>query len=195
MISDMLEILIGKSIDSEITPAEQQLLEEQLKTNPDAQILFHQLHKLHELSKQTITRDILDRGAAFETIFQRAAAQYHPPKFHRRPLPWNSMLRVAGSLAAGFLLGFGAFHFYGKSSMVSAPLKHSAPIVAYNDLPRAAEKVVRNTLPQAPAPKRIHPQRNQMDWYTYTDPSGTKWMIESPHSGSDIALAGYSGDL
>jgi len=195
MNPDMLEILIGKRIDSEITPAEERLLEKELKSNTDARILFHQLQQLDRLSKQTLTQEILDQGASFETIFQRAAAQHHPTKVRRRNIRWTSLFRAAGSLAAGFLLGMGALHFYRKPE-AAIPSRHSSePIVAKNDRAVAAEPIPPKDAPAISGPRLIHPHPNQLDWYTYTDPSGTQWMIESPRSDGAIGLASYSGDL
>ncbi|MHC4575000.1 MAG: anti-sigma factor family protein [Planctomycetota bacterium] len=43
MKSETLEILIGKYLDGEITPAEQRVLETELKNNPHAGELLEQL--------------------------------------------------------------------------------------------------------------------------------------------------------
>ena len=47
MTNEILEILIGKYLDGEITPSEQQMLEEALVSEPQARELLEQLQNLH----------------------------------------------------------------------------------------------------------------------------------------------------
>ena len=72
MNAQMLEILIGKYIDSEITPAEQQLLDHELAANPNAKILLDDYQQLDRLSRQAVDRQIAQSGRSFDIIFSSA---------------------------------------------------------------------------------------------------------------------------
>ena len=54
MKQEMLEILIGKYLDGEITPSEQQILQKELESNPQAKELLEQLQDLHERSCEAV---------------------------------------------------------------------------------------------------------------------------------------------
>ena len=47
MNQELLEILIGKYLDGEITPSEQHILEDQLNADPQAEELLRQFQNLH----------------------------------------------------------------------------------------------------------------------------------------------------
>jgi anti-sigma factor RsiW len=60
--NELIELLMGKFLDGEISPSEQRLLDEHLTNNPDAGTLFAQLTRLHEISEAAIQARLLDQG-------------------------------------------------------------------------------------------------------------------------------------
>ena len=75
MNQEMLEILIGRYLDSEITPAEQRLLDAELQAGPEARQLLERWQQLHEQARQALNTQLTEQGASAEAIFSRALAQ------------------------------------------------------------------------------------------------------------------------
>ena len=109
MKQEMLEILIGKYLDGEITPSEQQILQKELERNPQAKELLEQMQDLHERSCEAVASEIngsgKEAGEIFNHAWQRQAAN---PL--RRVLKINGRLRFAAGLAAGLIIGL-MLHF------------------------------------------------------------------------------------
>ena len=59
MNEQMLEILISKYIDSEITPAEQKMLDAELQNNPEAQETLKALEQLRDQAQQMLKEDVV----------------------------------------------------------------------------------------------------------------------------------------
>lgn len=100
----MLEILIGKFLDAEISPAEKQMLDAALERDAQAKDLFNQLKELHELNQQAVTSDVIEKGRSAEDIFEDA---WHERKRIRLPYMIRAMAsrKFAAGIAAGLLLG------------------------------------------------------------------------------------------
>ena len=104
MTEQMLEILIGKFLDAEITPAEKQMLDTALEDDPQAAELFKQFKDLHNINRQAVTTNILEKGASPEDIFENAwqAKSKNPfTRFTRH----SGTFRIAAAITIGFLIG------------------------------------------------------------------------------------------
>jgi len=100
----MLEILIGKFLDAEMSPTEKQMLDAALERDPQAKDLFNQLKELHELNQQAVTSEVIEKGRSAEDIFEDA---WHERKRIRLPYMVRAMAsrKFAAGIAAGLLLG------------------------------------------------------------------------------------------
>ncbi len=104
MTEDMLEILIGKFLDAEITPAEQQMLDDALEDDHQAQELFNQLKELHNINRQAVTTNILEKGRSPEDIFENAWKDRTRNPF-ARITRYSGAFRVAAAITIAFLAG------------------------------------------------------------------------------------------
>lgn len=170
---EMLEILIGKYLDGEITPSEQCILESELQKNSQAKKLLEQLQNLHERSCQVVASEITEQGESADKIFERAWRQQtkHPLC---RIIRLSGHLRFAAGLAAGLIIGL-ALHLVLPGA--SLPHRYPAPINAF----------VKNTFDKEIAEEpdilrlRLDPTDNaihNVDWYSFTDEQGNQWLIE-----------------
>jgi len=169
MTEEMLEILIGKYLDGEITPIEQRMLEQALQKDSQAKELFEQLQDLHRASQEAIDSEILDRGKTAEEIFERAWQQRTKNPL-RRVVNMSGRLRFAVGLAAGLIIGL-TLHFVLSNQLISTSYEPPARTVAIDtgsmpvdDIPSGqggSEDVIRN-----------------VDWYSFTDEDGQQWLIE-----------------
>jgi len=191
MNPELTEILIGKYLDSEITPAEQQLLDKELKDNPDTRQLLAEMEQLHQQAQRALAREITDKGDSAEAIFERAWQQKKAYAFWKPRLLRFS--RTAATLAAGFILGLGAYYFAGQ---ISAPAQSPQSLK-----PKPAPLVARNTnhnnltrTPRLAQPNKHLRLPSELDWYSYTDSQGRKWLIEAPRDNA-LTTANYDGTL
>lgn len=189
MTEEMLEILIGKYLDGEITPSEQRILEAELERDPQAKALLTQLEHLHERSCEAVTSEIIEPGRTAEDVFERAwqqQARHLLPLVMRR----SGAIRFAAGVAAGFFIGL-ALHFVlpsvskpqGEPVAPGAFVQNTADQASMEEtnlprlLPGAADNVFRN-----------------VDWYNFTDKEGNQWLIEGLREDI-VRPAAYSGDL
>lgn len=188
MTQEMLEILIGKVLDSEITPSEQQLLDVELEHNPQARELLRQLQDLHEASSEVITSEIAQQGRAAEDVFEKAwQQQSKSPLRHRMKL---GRLRFAAGVAAGLMIGL-ALHFVLPS--VSEPRSDRIRPRAFVENTDDQTDAERPDLPQFVTDPVGNVFRN-VDWYNFTDKEGNQWLIEGLREDI-VKPAAYSGDL
>jgi anti-sigma factor RsiW len=61
-IDGKLEILIGRFLDGEISPAEQKVLENELEHNAQARELLEQMQLLTECSREVMASEVVGRG-------------------------------------------------------------------------------------------------------------------------------------
>lgn len=167
MTQKMLEILIGKYLDGEITHAEQHLLDTALEEDSQARELFEQLQDLHRRTRQVVASEILERGKAPDEIFEPAWKQTKFPS--RRMIKAGGYLRFVAGLAAGLIIGL-ALHF--------TLLAHSTP--QSNDL--TPDAIMTNDV-QIPPLLITPPEGNEnvirnVDWFSFTDETGDQWLIE-----------------
>jgi len=188
MTQEMLEIMIGKYLDGEITPSEQRLLEAELDRDPQAKELLAQLREMHERCGEAVVSELLGRGEAPEEIFERA--------WRRRSMqPLRSMpkirdhVRFAAGLAAGLVMGL-ALHFV--LPIVSTP----------GGEPAGPDIVVRDTQSEVDAEQQaleglaVDPTGEMIlnvDWYNFTDKQGNKWLVEGLREDTVRPAAYYDG--
>ena len=189
MTQEMLEILIGKYLDGEITPSEQQILQKELDRNPQAKELLEQLQDLHERSCEVIASQIIGTGKEASEIFDQAW-QRRAANPLRRVLKMDGRLRFAAGLAAGLIIGL-MLHFV--PPLVSTPQSESIPsnVVVQNTSEGIGTEEL--TLPQI----QMNPGGNSLrnvDWYSFTDKQGNQWLIEGLRENT-VRPAVYYGDL
>ncbi|MCK5175873.1 MAG: hypothetical protein KAR47_20940 [Planctomycetes bacterium] len=114
MTQDMLEILIGKFLDAEITPAEQRMLDDALEDDQQGQELFNQLKDLHNMNRQAVTTNILEKGKSSEDIFEDAWQERSKNPF-ARIARHTGTFKVAAAITIGFLIGIFAQVNYGPN--------------------------------------------------------------------------------
>jgi len=173
MTEEMLQILIGKYLDGEITPIEQRMLEQALQKDSQAKELFEQLQDLHRASQEAIDSEILDRGKSAEEIFERAWGQRteHPL---RRVINMSGRLRFAVGLAAGLIIGL-TLHFVLSNQLISTGYEPPTSMVA-QDISSVSDDIRPKSQP--PVPDSSENVIRNVDWYSFTDEDGQQWLIE-----------------
>jgi len=189
MTQEMLEILIGKYLDGEITPSEQKILQTEMERDPQAKELLEQLQDLHERSCEAVASEITGTGKEAGEIFEQAWQRQSSTPL-RRILKMNGRLRFAAGLAAGLAIGL-ILHFV--LPFVSTPQSPDVPV----------NMLAQNAGNQMDAGQLNYPQylmdpagnslRN-VDWYSFTDNQGNQWLIEGLRENI-VRPAVYYGDL
>ncbi len=189
---DKLEILMGKLLDGEISPAEQRILDRELERDGHARELLEQLRVLHECSREVVGRE-LSGGTGPEAVFEGAWRQSRGSVWHR-VIRIHGLPRFAVGLAAGFLLGV-VLHF--------ALVGGLKPPVDATGGPGIGPEIVKNDPAGAGArnedwpvlERRIPDQvTREVEWYGFTDQAGNDWLIEGFREGV-AQPASYHGDL
>lgn len=188
MTEEMLEILMGKFLDGEITPSEQRMLEAAVEENPQAKELLEQLQQLHERSCEVVASEVLEKGEPAEQVFERAWQQSKHPL--RRVIRVGGHIRFAAGLAAGLVIGL-ALHFalLARSAPPSMPTQ---PTMVTQDVPYPSGIGKSDVLPVPPDQTR-NVIRN-VDWFNFTDDDGDQWVVEGLRENI-VRPAAYSGDL
>jgi len=186
---DKLEILMGKLLDGEISPAEQRILDRELEQDARARELLEQLRELHECGHEVVMQEVRRGGTDPEELFERAWKQ-------NRGSVWQRIIHIGGlprfavGLAAGFLLGL-LLHF--------VPIGGAKPPVDVNHGQEVTKRIADNVGDRDEAwsvrPRPNSPQvTREVEWYGFTDQAGDQWLIEGFREG--IAKpASYQGDL
>jgi anti-sigma factor RsiW len=188
MNQEILEMLIGKHFDGEITPGEERILEMELARDPRAAELLAELQDLHERSSELVASCILGQGTAPGDIIEQAWQRTEKPVRSRAKRA--GYVHAAVGVAAGFVIGLAA-----QFVLPSASTPQNNPAVS--------EALVRNTgsttkleepnFPELPAGLTEDPIRN-VDWYNFTDSQGNQWLIEGLREDTAQPTA-YYGDL
>jgi len=198
---ERVEILIGKSLDGELSPKERCLLENELHQDSHAKELFEHMRVLHECSCGVVTHEILGRGADPAEVFERAW-QHDKRSFWRRVaqrvprregtragIRADGHLRFVAGIAAGLLLGL-------ILNLVSVVRTNTA-----GDVPPWPQAVARNVPPggnelgMVPVSQPQDPGQvdREVDWYVYTDQAGNQWLLEGTREGRVNPAAAQSG--
>lgn len=185
---DRLEILIGKLLDSEISPAEQRILDRELEQNGQARELLEQLRVLHDCGREIVAQEVHQGGADPRDVFERAWRQSRGSTW-RRIARLDGLPRFAAGLAAGFLLGL-TLHFVlvGGSE---PPIYTGGPRVV-----KGTPVETRGWNEGRPTPGRQIPNQitREVEWYGFTDQAGNQWLIEGYREGV-ARPASYQGGL
>ena len=215
MNREMLEVLIGKYLDSEISPAEQRLLDQELVSNQAARELLEAWRTIDEAAGDALAGcgGEIAAGETFENAWTTAAKRREKGKRvwgRQRILAWG---RWAALLAIGFGLGLAAYN------LTLEPTRETPAVVADEeaaDTNGAGTDVQEDDVAVALGPtdeeeplERITPaeaarrkrlarlgdgSERPMDYYSYTDPSGGEWLIEG-YRNDEVRAVGYDGDL
>ncbi len=174
-----IEALIGKLLDGEdITPVEQQMIDDALQQDAGAKELFEQMQMLRECSRDTVTIEIDRHGSGFEELM-RCVTQ---PICYQKPhaFKFQRHLRFITGLAAGFILGL-LLHFalpQGGSNIVSSetPTRIARNFTTEEDL--MGHKTI-----STPTSDRYQPVIRNVDWYRFTDGAGKQWLVQGVREG------------
>ncbi len=185
MANEILDILMGKYLDGEITPEEQRLLDQSLATDESAREEFDRYCRLHDQIR-SVVNSALEGGKPMEEIFEAAWQKSSPVRRMHRRLFRREWLLAASGLAAGLLLGI---------------VLHALILAPGEALRSNSESVVRNSSdpslvpPSGIDPSRIIPVDNRyVDWFTITEPSGDQLLLEG-YRRQQIVPVLYYGDL
>jgi len=186
-IDERWEILIGKFIDGEISPAEQQLLEDELERNSEARVLLEQWQALQESSRAVVASRIQGPAGEPAEIFEQAWQR-------RQRISWRQVvglktgghLRFVVGLAAGFLLGL-VLHFVLVWTAIGSGESAGRPRVAQGTSLEAEATL-------AATRDSVRPVMRNVDWYGFTDDAGNQWLVSGVREGM-VRPAAYYGDV
>lgn len=201
MNQEILEILIGKHLDGEITPGEQRILDVEMGRDPQARELLAELKDLHEQSSELVASCIIGQGTSPGDILERAWQQASARPLRdkagqqterptRRAVRRVGYVRVAVAVAAGFLLGLAVQFFISGGSAPQDDPSESGMFVQNTAGPMELEVP---SLPEFPADPAGNPIR-KVDWYNFIDKQGNQWLIEGLRE-STVRPAAYNADL
>ncbi len=188
MTQEMLEIMIGKYLDGEITPSEQRLLEARLDLDPEARELLEQLQEMHQRCTEAVASEILGQGRTPEDVFEQAWRQ-RSSKLSYLTAKTRGYGRFAAGVAAGLVIGL-ALHFV-------------LPLLSTGDSKPAEPKALaRDTVEVNRPEKRAIPALAtdqaddvilNVDWYNFTDSQGNEWLVEGIRENRVRPAAYYDG--
>lgn len=187
-MDDRLEILIGKLLDGEISPAEQRVLDCQLKQDSRARELLDQMRILRECGCEIVERRVRQGGAAPSDVFERAWRQ-SKGSVRQRIIRIGGLPRFAVGVAAGLILGL-ALHFV-LAGGLTPPIGDT--------IARVPEQTPVETANMDESWRKLQPRTpdqitREVDWYGFTDTAGNQWLIEGYREGV-VRPASYHGDL
>ncbi|MBN2211343.1 MAG: hypothetical protein JW709_08100 [Sedimentisphaerales bacterium] len=188
MNSNHLEQLIGKLLDSEITPAEKQLLDAAIEKHPELLNHIDKMGQLSDATQQTLRQEVIEKGKSFDEIFSRALTVKRPQSRHRR-LRLHPAIHVMATLAAGFLLGlitYGLFDAW-KTKIQASNINPPQVIVE-----KPAETITDEQSAPIPSPKFL-PAPGP---FYYTDSQGNIRPIYPilPTPENNVENAEYTGE-
>ncbi len=171
MTNEMIEVLIGKYLDGEITPSEERLLEAELDRDPKAAELLEQFENLHQRSCEVLSGELFEKGKSPQEIFN--SALHHSKHTRHHTIKLSGWMRFATGIAAGLILGL-ALHFI-LPLLSNANTEPVQPVT-----PTYAKKINKEILlgtPEETTQSSGLPTRN-VDWYNFTDEQGNQWLVE-----------------
>lgn len=189
MAEDRLEILIGKLLDGELSPAERRILDRELEQDGRARELLEQLRLLHECGREAVAQELSEGAAGPDEIFERAWRQSRSPVRHRIARI-DGRLRFAVGLAAGFILGLAVQLVLMGGGQPSMSIPMESP-VARGLSTNAGERDGTWPALERSGPPQI---TREVEWYSFTDQAGNHWLIEGLREGR-TKPAVYYGDL
>ena len=183
----ILEILLNKFIDGELTANEKQLLEAELEQNPVAGQLLDELRQLHNRSTEAVTCGVLKQGESFNDIFDSAHGRQFENMATGRKKD-RGRLRFASGLAAGFLIALTIQIFITNRPAAQLP----PPLPVSNKIePAPIGPEVITPLNQLRRPGRVLPD---VQFYHFTDEAGNQWLLDG-YRNISVIPAVYNSDL
>lgn len=191
MTQEILEMLIGKYLDGEITSSERQMLQAAMESDPDARELLEQLQDLHQQSREVISSEVLDKGKTAEEIFEQAWRHRTKSPLHHI-FGISSRFRFVAGLAAGLVIGL-TLHF--ALPVRSVPKSDMIPetVVAQSTTDQADADIEQLSTQSFPSSHAQNVSRN-VDWYSFKDENGDQWLIEG-YRQSIVKPVAYNPDL
>ena len=189
MNEEMWELLIGKYLDSEITPAEHRLLEAEMARNPDARRMLEQLEQIRDQAREVLADEITEVGLNHEAIFEKAWSRYSQS---RSPVPVISRSRLgfATGLAAGLMLGALAYFIIPHTNTSTDSMVTHEPLAT--NIGNKVESPIRSARPKR---IRIEPRvLRRVNWYNFPDEQGGQLMLEAFNENM-VTPAVYQVDL
>jgi anti-sigma factor RsiW len=184
MANEMLDILMGKHLDGEITPDEQRLLDQFLAADDAAREEFESFRRLHEQIRSAVGQ-ALEAGRPMDEIFDAAWRKSSPARRVQNRIFGREWALAAAGLAAGLILGF-VIH-----GMIMSPSESARP----TPTPIAQNPTDSGPLwPSGTTPLATPGENRNVDWYTVTEPSGEQWLLEG-YRRQQVMPAMYYGDL
>ncbi|MFC1739268.1 hypothetical protein ACFL1G_09505 [Planctomycetota bacterium] len=173
MEQEMLEILIGKYIDGEITSSEQQILDAEIQKDSEGRELLEQLQQLDTQSREVVNSEVLERGKTADEIFESAWRQRKKPAL-RLLIPSAGWARFAAGLAAGLVIGV-ALHsiLSGRAAPQIEPGRNAVVAVDSGE-----QSGVRLPTVEAVPAENAQGVTHNIDWFSFTDEDGDEWLIE-----------------
>jgi len=169
---EMLEILMGKYMDGQITPGENRMLQEALEADEEARALFEQLRILHQHCEEAVESEVLSRGKDFDEVFELAWRR-RGLQVVRVVVPSGALKFVAG-LAAGLLVGIGI-----QMVMSANRMNYVNPGPEYSAVaPRQASRTQFATPVPPGQPESMGGVRRNVDYYSFPDESGNEYLLE-----------------
>lgn len=168
---EMLEILMGKYMDGQITPGENRMLQEAIEADDEARELFEQLQVLHQQCEEAVDSEVLSKGREFDEVFELAWRR-KGTRVVRIIVPGGALKFVAG-LAAGILIGIGV-HLFMSVNQLNRP----SPGLEYaaGSKPQPVTRYITDVPPGQP--ESLGSVTRNVDWYSFTDQSGNEYLIE-----------------
>jgi len=200
MTDENVEQLISKCLDGEISPAEQEHLDEILLRDGAARELLRDMQSLHRSAREALENTLgPDKVAPAAVLFQRALDLHDGPQ---RRLALPHWVRVGATLAAGFLLGVAVLVIARQLASQPGPPEHDSPAggtiaVAPEIAPPPDQPDP--TTDQGPIIRRLDPSRpdrwarRPVDWYSLKDQQGSEWLIAAPRD-DNVRSVSYYGE-
>jgi hypothetical protein len=192
MENENLDILMGKFIDGEISPAEQTMLDEQLAGDASSRELLERFRRLHEQTRQVVREELATDAAPVEEIFERAwNSAFSGTQFIGWRIGGEWMRFVAG-LAAGLVIGAGLMW----AAMGTARNNGNTPIARPGPMETAnpiAQVERHDPIAEQPS-DAMRTENRKINWVTFPEPSGDQLLIEG-FERQRITPAMYYGDL
>lgn len=166
-----IEKLINLYLDDQLSPQQQQPLQQAMQDDPQVARTVEQLKRTDGRIKQAVASMSDEADDSFEMIYaQSKDSLVIEPKLSRRLSP----LRFVTGLAAGLVIGL-AVQFMMTSAPEVSPVLPSQPRADAGLLVEAAPKPVLTTWDR---PQATEPDIHEVDLYYFEDQQGRQWLVE-----------------
>jgi anti-sigma factor RsiW len=187
MEPEILEILIGKYIDGEIAPSEQEKLDEELERDFESREFFEQLKELDKRSREAVSAEVLENGKDANTIFEQAWQRRRHPVIGLLRVGW---VRFVSGLAAGLLIGIGVHFVLSSQAAPSSGLQVKAVAIQGPEVTGGVQASSTADLSKA----STETVTRNVDWFSFTDKDGIEWIVEGLRKDV-VRPASYSKEL